>query len=486
MSTRREFIKRVLIGGTAAFVMPELLSRKAVAGLHPGFWPRSSGDEAWAQVPEILKRIKRPVFPKRDFYVTRFGAVRDGQTDCTDAFRKAIAACNKAGGGRVVVPAGNFLTGPIRLRSNVNLHLVAAATIKFSPDPTKYLPLVFSRWEGMELMNYSPFIYAFEQKNIAITGNGTLDGQASARAWWPWTGSTRYGWKEGTPNARKARTALVQMIEQAVPVGERVFGEGHYLRPQFIQPYRCQNVLIEGVTIVNSPMWEIHPVLCRNVTVQGVTINSHGPNNDGCDPESCTDVLIKDCNFNTGDDCIAIKSGRNADGRRLNAPSQNIVIQGCRMKDGHGGVTIGSEISGGVRNVFVENCQMDSPNLDHALRVKNNAMRGGLLENLYFRNIEVGQVSHAAITIDFNYEEGEKGKFIPVVRNFVVNDLRSGKSKYALDVQGFKHAPVMNLQLENCTFANVAEPSIVKNVEGMNLKNVRINGRLVERLDVMN
>jgi polygalacturonase len=476
MNNRREFIKKVLVGGTAAIVTPALLSRYASAEL---LWPIFPAGEGWNELPGILKRIKPPVFPKRDFGITRFGAVGDGRTDCTEALRKAIAACNKAGGGRVVVPAGNFLTGPIHLRSNVNLHLAAGATIKFSQDHTKYLPLVFSRWEGMELMNYSPFIYAFEQKNIAITGSGTLDGQSNAEAWWPWNGRDRYGWKQGAPNQRKARTELVALIERNVPVAQRVFGEGHYLRPQFIQPYRCQNVLIEGVTIENSPMWEIHPVLCTNVTVQKVTIRSHGPNNDGCNPESCTDVLIKDCSFDTGDDCIAIKSGRNADGRRLNAPSQNIVIQGCRMKDGHGGITIGSEISGGVRNVFAENCHLDSPNLDHALRVKNNAMRGGLLENLYFRNIEVGQVAHAAITIDFNYEEGERGKYIPVVRNFVVNDLKSGKSKHAMDVQGFKNAPVRNLRLENCTFDNVAEPNILKNVEGLNLQNVRINGQLL-------
>jgi polygalacturonase len=229
-------------------------------------------------------------------------------------------------------------------------------------------------------------------------------------------------------------------------------------------------------------MWEIHPVLSTNVTVRGVRISSHGPNNDGCDPESCTDVLIKDCYFDTGDDCIAIKSGRNADGRRLKAPSQNIVVQGCEMKDGHGGVTIGSEISGGVRNVFAENCRMDSPNLDHALRVKNNAMRGGLLENFYFRNINIGQVAHAAITIDFNYEEGEKGKFTPVMRNFVVSDLRSGKSKFALDVQGFKNAPIYDLRLQNCTFDKVESPSIVKNVENLVLENVRLNGKVVSSL----
>ena len=483
MTNRREFIKNFLIVGGAA-VTHRLLSRTSAAEvLAHALWPGSATDLAWARVPEILKRIKPPVFPKRDFEITRYGAAGDGQKDCTVAFAKAIAACSKAGGGRVVVPSGSFLTGPIHLKSNVNLYVSSGGTIKFSQDPGKYLPLVFTRWEGVELMNYSPFIYGFEQQNIAITGPGILDGQSNNQAWWPWNGRPQYGWKEGDGNQRKARAALSDMAERGVPVGQRIFGEGHYLRPQFIQPYRCKNVLIEGVTIRNSPMWEIHPVLSTNVTVRGVRISSHGPNNDGCDPESCTDVLIKDCYFDTGDDCIAIKSGRNADGRRLKAPSQNILIRDCQMKDGHGGITIGSEISGGVRNVFAENCRMDSPNLDHALRVKNNAMRGGLLENLYFRNIDVGQVAHAAITIDFNYEEGEKGKFTPIVRNFVVNNLKSGKSKHALDVQGFKNAPIHNLRLENCTFENVESPSIVKNVENLVQQNVRINGQIVKELN---
>jgi polygalacturonase len=483
MTKRREFIKGLLIvGGAAAFAPGLLEGATANEVLAHALWSRSTADSAWAQLPAILKRIKAPVFPKRDFEITRYGAVGDGQKDCTSAFAKAIEACNKAGGGRVVVPAGKFLTGAIHLKSNVNLHVAANGTILFSQDQSKYLPVVFSRWEGVELMNYSPFIYAFEQQNIAITGPGVLDGQSNNQAWWPWNGRAGYGWKEGEPNQRKDRTALMEMAERGAPVSERVFGQGHYLRPQFIQPYRCKNVLIEGVTIKNSPMWEIHPVLSTNVTVRGVRISSHGPNNDGCDPESCTDVLIKDCYFDTGDDCIAIKSGRNTDGRRLHAPSQNIVIQGCEMKDGHGGVTIGSEISGGVRNVFAENCRMDSPNLDHALRVKNNAMRGGLLENLYFRNIDIGQVAHAAITIDFNYEEGEKGKFTPVVRNFVVNNLKSGKSKYALDVQGFKNAPIYDLRLENCTFDKVENPSIVKNVENLVLENVRLNGKVINSL----
>jgi polygalacturonase len=193
-------------------------------------------------------------------------------------------------------------------------------------------------------------------------------------------------------------------------------------------------------------------------------------------------VLIKDCYFDTGDDCIAIKSGRNADGRRLNAPTENIIIQDCQMKDGHGGITVGSEISGGVRNLFAENCKLDSQNLDHALRVKNNAMRGGLLEHLHFRNLDVGEVAHAVITIDFNYEEGAKGSFTPVVRDYTVDGLRSAKSKHALDVQGLASAPIIDLRLTNCTFDNVSEGNIVKNVKNATLDNVKINGKNVEAL----
>jgi polygalacturonase len=475
MKNRREFIKILGLTGVSTLVLPELLLART-----PHTLPTRADD--WGSASDILGRIKAPVFAKRDFVVTKYGAVGDGKTDCTEAFRTAIAVANHAGGGRVMVPEGIFSTGAIHLKSNVNLHLTSGATIRFSRDPAKYLPVVFSRWEGVELMNYSPFIYAFEQENIAITGAGTLDGQADKDSWWPWNGNSRpeYGWKAGEPNQRIDRKNLMDLAEKGVPVSERVFGAGHYLRPQFIQPYRCQNVLIEGVTIRNSPMWEIHPVLCRNVTVSEVKISSHGPNNDGCDPESCTDVLIRNTSFDTGDDCIAIKSGRNADGRRLNVPSENIVIQGCVMKDGHGGVTIGSEISGGVRNVFAENCHMDSPNLDRALRIKNNAMRGGLIENIYMRNVEVGQVADSVITIDFYYEEGETGSFIPVVRNVSVSNVKSSKSKYALYFRGFKNAPITGLRFTDCVFDNVAQPNVLENVRDITLRKVRINGKFAD------
>lgn len=470
MTDRREFLKSSL---ASALGLPGLTTTALTQTVHP---------DAWAQVPQILRRIKPPVFPKRDFDISEFDATEGGLVDCTEAFRKAIAACAKAGGGRVVVPKGIWLTGAIHLKSNVNLHVSEGATVKFSRDTKSYLPLVFTRWEGVELMNYSPFIYAFEQRNIAVTGKGTLDGQADCQHWWPWKGRANCGWKPGEPRQDKARDQLIAMGEKNVPVSERQFGEGAFLRPNFIQPYRCQNVLIEGVQIINSPMWEIHPVLCRNVTVSGVRINTHGPNNDGCDPESCTDVLIKDCYFDTGDDCIAIKSGRNGDGRRVNMPTENVIIQNCEMKEGHGGVTIGSEISGSVRNVFAENCRMDSPHLERALRLKTNAVRGGRLENIHMRNVQIGQVSDSIVSVDFTYEEGAAGSFMPIVRNISVRDVKSTKSNYALYLRGFEKAPITDIRLENCTFDNVARSSVYEYAHGVSLKAVKINGATPTRI----
>jgi polygalacturonase len=484
MLDRRDFIQTFLAGGAGAPLLSEQARARALTTARLGL---SQADGPWEIfLPEILNRIQAPVFPRRDFNVTKFGAAADGKADCTEGFRKAIEVCNKAGGGRVVVPAGEFSSGAIHLKSNVNLHVTKGATIKFNRDPKKYLPVVFTRWEGMELMNYSPFIYAFGQTNIAITGQGIIDGQADCDHWWPWKGRTGCGWKKGDPEQSKARARLYDYVANATPVNQRIFGEGGYLRPMFLQPYRCQKVLIEGVTLRHSPMWQIHPVLCTNVTVRGIKIEREanatdetGPNTDGCDPESCRDVLIENCVFATGDDCIAINSGRNYDGRRVAVPSENIIIRGCQMKDGHGAITVSSQISGGVRNVFAENCHLDSPNLWTALRFKNNALRGGLLENFYYRNIEVGQVRDAVLTVDFNYEEGEKGPFTPVVRNVVVNNLRSGRSARMLDLQGFKTAPIYDVRLENCTFENVAKENILKNVQGLELRNVHVNGKLL-------
>jgi polygalacturonase len=421
-----------------------------------------AGAPEWQQVPAILARIVPPQFPARDFDITKYGAKADGQTDCTAAIAKAIAACAEAGGGRVVVPAGDFLTGPVHLKSNVELHLAATnTTLKFITDPKAYLPAVFTRFEGMECWNYSPFIYALSQVNVAVTGPGTLDGQAGETNWLAWKGQKN---KE-TGTQKAARKRLDVMNNSGVPVNERRFGEGDYLRPNFIQFNRCRNVLVDGVRIRRSPMWEIHPILCTNVTVRGVDILSHGANNDGCDPESCCDVLIEKCLFDTGDDCIAIKSGRNDDGRRVGVPSQNIIIRDCTMADGHGGVTIGSEISGGCRNVFVENCTMDSPNLDRVFRFKSNAVRGGVIENAFMRNVKVGQVADAAIQIDFLYEEGTNGTHKPVVRNVVMENVTVEKTPRVVNAAGFPGAEISHIRIVNSTFKGITKPDRIENAE---------------------
>lgn len=434
--------------------------------------------DPWKQVPGIMKNIKAPDFKNQDFLITSFGGIGDGKTMNTQAFKNAIEQCHSKGGGRVVVPPGNFLTGPIHLKSNVNLHVNKGATISFSTNPDDYLPLVFTRWEGVELMGYSPLIYAFEQKNIAITGEGTLDGKANATNWWPWKGQERYGFKKGQPSQvdKDKRAALFKMAEDGVPVSERKFGTGSYLRPQFVQPYRCKNVLIEGVTIINSPMWILNPVLCDNVIIQRVTVTSDGPNNDGCDPESSKNVLIKDCYFNTGDDCIAIKSGRNADGRRINVPSENIIIQGCKMANGHGGVVVGSEISGGVRNVFAEDCSMSSPELDRALRIKTNTARGGIIENIYMRNVEVGQVKEQVFIATMYYED--TGKYMPVVRNVEMKNVRvKDGGKTGILLEGYPQSPVQNIRLIDVVIDKVKTPYKFTNATNVSATNVSINGK---------
>lgn len=467
--TRRDFLATSAIAGAGILVSPARLS--ATRSWNPFEW--LEGHRGWSEVDAILARIAPPVFPDRVFPVTRYGAVGDGARDCTEAFSSAITACAAAGGGRVLVPEGRFLTGAIHLKSRVDLHVSEGATIAFSRDPRHYLPVVFSRWEGVELMNYSPFIYAFEQRDVAVTGKGTLDGQASENHWWPWK-TSKPG--SGTPSQLPARARLIEMGARGVPIADRVFGAEAYLRPNFIQPYRCQNVLIEGVTIVNSPMWEIHPVRCANVIVRNVAINSHGPNNDGCDPESCRDVLIEGCTFDTGDDCIALKSGRNEDGRRLGVPVENVIVRNCTMKDGHGGVVIGSEVSGGARNIFAERCRMDSPNLDRVLRVKTNSVRGGFVEHVYMRDVTVGQVAEAVVTVNLFYEEGDSGRFPPTVREIDVRNVTSRRSQYVLLLRGYAHTPMRNIRVADCAFDNVAKEDVIEGVTGLSLTNVRING----------
>ena len=332
-------------------------------------------------------------------------------------------------------------------------------------------------------MNYSPFIYAYQEENIAITGHGILDGNADKDHWWYWCGARAYGWNESRPGEQKpARALLHQQMANEQDARTRIYGDGHFLRPNFVQPYRCTNVWIADVKMVNSPMWNLNPVLCENVLIEGVKIVSHGPNNDGCDPEACKNVWIKDCYFDTGDDCIAIKSGRDEDGRHIGRPAENHIIENCMMKDGHGGVVIGSEIAGGAKNIYALNNVMDSPNLDRALRIKTSSSRGGIIENVFFYNTQVGQYKEAAVRFNMFYEK--PGKHIPTIRNIWVENLVvNGGGKYAVLSDAYESSPVTNFTMINCKINGVQQPYKVDFLKNVKLKNVLINNKLVTSFD---
>ncbi|OCB75905.1 glycoside hydrolase [Flavobacterium piscis] len=443
-----------------------------------------SDSDPWKKMELIIKSIPKTQFADKTFNIKDFGAVADGKTSNTLVFEKAIKACVENGGGKVLVPNGKYLTGPIHLESNVNLHLEDNAEILFSINPKDY-PMVHTSWEGTELMNYSPLIYAKNKTNVAITGKGTLNGQADDTNWWIWSGGKDYGWKTGIPsqNDPQNREVLIEMAEKGVPVSERVFGEGRYLRPNFIEFFECNTVLVKDITVINAPFWILHPIKTNNIIIDGVTVNSHGPNNDGCDPEYSQNVLIKNCTFNTGDDCIAIKSGRDADGRRVAIPSKNIIVQNCKMIDGHGGVVMGSEISAGVNNVFVENCIMDSPNLDRAIRIKTNSKRGGVLEDIYVRNLEVGTVKECVlrVTMFYNVYGSQTGNFIPTVRNINLENIKvKNGGKYGVWAEGYEESPVENITLKDVVIAKVGQPYLLKNVKNINFINTNVNEQKVE------
>ncbi|PWB24360.1 glycoside hydrolase family 28 protein [Flavobacterium sp. HTF] len=443
-----------------------------------------SESNPWKNMELIVKNIPQTHFSDKTYNIKDFGAVADGKTSNTPAFEKAIKECAKNGGGKVVVPNGKYLTGPIHLESNVNLHLEDDAEILFSTDSKEY-PLVHTSWEGTELMNYSPLIYAKNKTNVAITGKGTLNGQADNGNWWVWSGGKNYGWKKGIPsqNDPENREVLIDMAEKGIPVAQRVFGEGRYLRPGFVEFFECNTVLIKDIKIINAPFWILHPIKSNNMIIDGVTINSHGPNNDGCDPEYSQNIIIRNCTFNTGDDCIAIKSGRDADGRRVGIPSKNIIVQNCKMIDGHGGVVIGSEISAGVNNVFVENCVMDSPNLDRAIRIKTNSKRGGVIEDVYVRNLEVGTVKECVLKLNmfYNVYGSQTGNFIPTIRNINLENVTvKNGGKYSVWAEGYKESPVENITLKNVKIQKVDSLYLLKNVKNINFINTYINEKKVE------
>ncbi|MDR3435921.1 glycoside hydrolase family 28 protein [Telmatospirillum sp.] len=567
-----------------------------------------ASSDPWTQATAIANRLASPVsFPARDFYVTAYGAATcpltgaavawtntttqaaagtiltpaSGSTDCYPAFAAAIAACHAAGGGRVIVPAGNwYCAGPITLLSNVNFHLASGAQIYFDPNPANYAKygsrdcgtngkLVFSRWQGNECWNYSPPVYAYGQSNIALTGEGTtstLNCQANvtwddAQCWWTWKGKTgTAGWKTGnmgqnTPNPLNlplltvnpsldpALAALIQgtgtaytqdalylpaLSEASVPVSQRIFGVGHALQPCAIEFYNCTNVLMDGYQVTNTPFWQHHPTNCRNVVMRNVTANSHGPNNDGIDVECCNYVLLEGCTFDTGDDCVAIEAGKDLDN---GVACQNVVVQNCIMQSGHGGMTLGSEMAGGVQNVYAQNLTMRNANwatdsLRIAVRLKTNLNRGGYLKNFYVRNISlpngisttpsyytpltgspiaknsVTTNQGGVVTFDCDYSPSADNVRTrpPVVQNVSIENITVGiptgqtagcyqaiimQGPVAYDYNGPAPTPavppVTGVTISNCNFgtpANAANPIYLYNTQGLVLTNVTIAGKI--------
>jgi len=439
---------------------------------------------AWKEAARIVKSIERTKFPKCDYNIRHYGAVANDTTVLNhESINSAILECSLNGGGRVVVPAGTYVTGPIRLRSNVNLYLEEGAVLLFSPRKDLYLPQVMTRWEGMDCYNYQPLIYAYGETNIAITGKGTIDGQGNNNTWWSLCGSPKFGWKPGLPSQNLGgRSRLQRATEGQLPMEKRVMSNDDALRPQLINIVRCDKILLEGITLLNSPFWVIHPLLSKNIIVRGMSIINDGPNGDGCDPESCRNVLIENCFFDTGDDCIAIKSGRNNDGRKWKTPSENIIVRNCRMKNGHGGVVIGSEISGGFKNLFVENCTMDSPNLDRVIRIKTNTCRGGLIENIYVRNIQVGQCREAVLKINLLYENDEdcQRDFPPTVRNVYMEKVTCEKSRYGVLITGLNgRENVYDIHVTDCAFNGVERGNSIIGAKDVIFNHLTINGQSV-------
>lgn len=433
--------------------------------------------------PFAMPRLARPSFPGKEFNIREFGAVEGGKVKNSEAIRQAIATATKAGGGHVVVPAGRWLTGAIHLDNNIDLHLLPGAELLFSQDVADYLPVVFSRHEDIECYKYSAFIYADGKANIAVTGDGVLNGQG--KPWW--------AWKQSKHDVEKD---LYAMGANGVPVAERVFDgkEGKELRPAFFQPMRCTNVLVEGVTFLYGAFWTITPTYCENVIVRNVRIETsgaygHTPNGDGVDPSSCKNVLIEHCTFDTGDDCIAIKAGRDADGLRVARPAENIVIRHCKGLQGHGGIVIGSETAGSIRNIYAYDCAFNGT--DRIVRIKTARGRGGVLENMWFQQLVADTIEMEAIHINMLYTGTRLPtlpvtSFTPVIRNIHYSNISCAFSKgRAVEILGLPESLVESVTLDSITM-RAARGVACTDAHDVSFKNINVTadaGPIVEITD---
>ncbi|MEH6658556.1 glycoside hydrolase family 28 protein [Leeuwenhoekiella marinoflava] len=410
--------------------------------------------------------VKSPVFKNTpQFLITDFGAEKGDKIKTTEAIAAAIDSANAIGAGTVIVPQGEWLTGKIHFKSNVNLHLEEGARLLFSEDPQDYLPAVLSTWEGMECYNYSPLIYAYECENIAITGKGTL--KAKMDTWEVW-----FARPSGHMQNLKR---LYEMASKDVPVEKRqMVNDSANFRPQFIQFNRCKNVLLEGVSIKDSPFWVIHPYLSSDVTIRNVNVFAHGHNNDGVDPEMSQNVLIEDCVFDQGDDAIAVKAGRNQDAWRLNTPVKNVVIRNCLVKNGHQLLAIGSELSGGVENVFMENCEVE-PNakLNHLLFIKTNERRGGYVKNIYMENIKAGRIDKGVLGVetDVLYQWRDLvptyERRLTQIEDVYMTNVTATNVDFVSRILGDAEMPIKNIELKNVKVDSIRDQELIhENVTG--------------------
>jgi len=412
-------------------------------------------------VDAIINRIQLPKIPDFKVKVTQFGAKGDSISNDKPAFDKAMAQCRKNNGGTIIVPKGIYtLNGPIHFVSNVNLVLEKDAKIRFSDNPDFYLPMVLTSWEGTMIYNYSPMIYANNCSDIAISGEGTIDGEGS-KTW------TTFKAKEKTD-----KMATREMNHNNIPVKDRKFGKGHFLRPQLIQFLNCKNILIENVKIEDAPFWCVHLLKSESITIRGLKYSAFNYNNDGIDPEYSKDILIENIDFNNADDNIAIKAGRDHEGRaNSNMPSQNIVIRNCRFKGLHG-VVLGSEMSAGIKNIYIDNCTTTGY-LKRGIYFKTNADRGGFIKNIYVTNIKLDEVEDC-IYITANYM-GEGSDFPSDVSDIYFSNITCNKAREsAIVIQGFPQKKVRNISL------NEIEVKAAKNgMTVVNAENVTVNDVII-------
>lgn len=410
----------------------------------------------WAKAREIVRGIQLPRIGKRKIRIAPVNS------DIRGAIMTAMDQLGSAG-GTIILPKGEWTSnGPIHFKSRIALHIPQDAHLKFSREPAHYLPMVFTRWEGTECWNYSPLIYARDAADIAITGDGTIDGQGFE------------GFFKWRPQQRESQQLLRKMGAEGVPVDQRRFGPGHYLRPGFVQFINCQRVLIDGPRLIDSTFWMIHPVYCDHVTVRNVILKSDHLNSDGVDPDSSTNVLIERCTFDVGDDGVAIKAGRDQDGWRVEKSSSRIVVRDCEYRGtAGGGFSIGSEMSGGVHDIFVERYTMG--NVSHGLYFKSNLDRGGAIRDVHIRDIRIEKAQGALIfTTDYHGYRG--GKKPPRFSDINIDDVRCGEAIVGLSLVGTETAPIERVSVRNLSIGKAKTPMRVKHVEGLTFDAVSANG----------